>query len=236
MQGELFTACRTTSGTKLSRHTGLTRSTGTKLSRHAPKRRFRPTLRQQGEFCTASTTTKPSRANFFAHKTQHNGDAETDNTSSTEKRAKNTRFSPAKATPVSTSHGHKLAKATGVSKNRTAWSTGPGRGAGGRRQGQGGNTRTTGTPDWRSPRGLRGLAGLRDDAPSEARGADGSRAGRPRGGRKSGGAKQRRRSGGAAHGHTQRPGPTARPDGARNIDGATSTAAGNGKPTAPGTP
>ena len=34
----------------------------------------------------------------------------------------------------------------------------------------------------------RGLAGLRDDAPSEARGADGSRAGRTRGGRRSGGA------------------------------------------------
>ena len=32
-----------------------------------------------------------------------------------------------------------------------------------------------------------GLAGLRDDAPSEARGADGERAGRPRGGRRSGG-------------------------------------------------
>ena len=43
-------------------------------------------------------------------------------------------------------------------------------------------------PDWRPPRGLRGLAGLRDDAPSEARGADGSRAGRTRGGRRSGGA------------------------------------------------
>ena len=33
-------------------------------------------------------------------------------------------------------------------------------------------------PDWRPPRGLRGLAGLRDDAPSKARGADGERAGR----------------------------------------------------------
>ena len=42
-------------------------------------------------------------------------------------------------------------------------------------------------PDWRPPRGLRGLAGLRDDAPSEARSADGERAGRPRGGRRSGG-------------------------------------------------
>ena len=37
----------------------------------------------------------------------------------------------------------------------------------------------TDTPtDWRPPRGLRGLAGLRADAPSEARGADGERAGR----------------------------------------------------------
>ena len=42
--------------------------------------------------------------------------------------------------------------------------------------------------DWRPPRGLRGLAGLRADAPSEARGADGERAGRPRGGRRSVGA------------------------------------------------
>ena len=46
-------------------------------------------------------------------------------------------------------------------------------------------------PDWRPPRGLWGLAGLRDDAPSEARGAGGERAGRPRGGRRSGGARQR---------------------------------------------
>ena len=43
-------------------------------------------------------------------------------------------------------------------------------------------------PDWRLPRGLAGLAGLRADAPSEARGADGERAGRPRGSRRSGGA------------------------------------------------
>ena len=64
---------------------------------------------------------------------------------------------------------------------------GPGRGAGGRRQSLA--RQHTDTPtDWRPPRGLRGLAGLRDDAPSEARGADGSRAGRPRGGRRSVGA------------------------------------------------
>ena len=54
---------------------------------------------------------------------------------------------------------------------------GPGRGAGGRR---------------------RGLAGLRADAPSEARGADGERAGRPRGGRRSV----------AATSNTKPPGPT----------------------------
>ena len=47
-------------------------------------------------------------------------------------------------------------------------------------------------PDWRPPRGLRGLAGLRDDAPSEARSADGERAGRPRGGRRAGGQATRR--------------------------------------------
>ena len=39
--------------------------------------------------------------------------------------------------------------------------------------------------------GGRGLAGLRGDAPSEARGADGERAGRPRGGRRSGGRARR---------------------------------------------
>ena len=89
-----------------------------------------------GELFRAHPHAKPSRANFFAHKTQQNGNTETNNTSATEKRAKNTRFSPAKATPVSTSHGHKLAKATGVSKNRTAWSTGPGRGAHGLQPGR----------------------------------------------------------------------------------------------------
>ena len=53
-------------------------------------------------------------------------------------------------------------------------------------------------PDRRPTRGLRGLAGLRADAPSEARGAGGERAGRSRGGRRSGGAVAGRRSGGAA--------------------------------------
>ena len=41
---------------------------GTKLSQHARNTPFRRILRQQGELCTASTTTtKPSRANFLPH-------------------------------------------------------------------------------------------------------------------------------------------------------------------------
>ena len=43
-------------------------------------------------------------------------------------------------------------------------------------------------PDRKPQRGLAGMAGLRADAPSEARGAGGERAGRPRGGWRSGGA------------------------------------------------
>ena len=50
--------------------------------------------------------------------------------------------------------------------------------------------------DERAARGLRGLAGLRDDAPSEARGADGERAGRPRAARKCGGGAAARNRGG----------------------------------------
>ena len=74
-----------------------------------------------------------------------------------------------------------------------AAAAGPGRGAGGRRRGLAGQHTDTPT-DWRPPRGLRGLAGLRADAPSEARGADGERAGRPRGGRRSvGGTSDNRR-------------------------------------------
>ena len=40
---------------------------GTKLSQRAPKRRFRPTFRMQGELCTASATNNPSRENFIPH-------------------------------------------------------------------------------------------------------------------------------------------------------------------------
>ena len=48
-------------GTKLSQHARLGGPPGTKLSQRAPKRRFRPTFRMQGELCTASATNNPSR-------------------------------------------------------------------------------------------------------------------------------------------------------------------------------
>ena len=40
---------------------------GTKLSQQAPKRRFRPTFRMQGELCTASATNTTSTENFIPH-------------------------------------------------------------------------------------------------------------------------------------------------------------------------
>ncbi len=51
-------------GTKLSQHAPASSPTGTKLSQHAPKGPFQPVLPEQGELCTASTTTTPSRENF----------------------------------------------------------------------------------------------------------------------------------------------------------------------------
>ena len=105
---------------------------------------------------------------------------------------------------------------------------------------------------WRVPVGpgcgaggrWQGLAGLRDDAPSEARGADGSRAGRRPPAHKAARPhskvrrcpeRQRcckqRRGRAAAHLHTKQPGPTARCDGARNASGAASNVAGGPLPT-----
>ena len=54
-------------GTKLSQQAALAGPPGTKLSQQAPKRRFRPTFRMQGELCTASATNNPSRENFIPH-------------------------------------------------------------------------------------------------------------------------------------------------------------------------
>ena len=66
-QGELCTARGAGDGTKLSRLAASASPTGTKLSPHARNTPFRPTLSQQGEFYTASTTTKPSRAKKVTH-------------------------------------------------------------------------------------------------------------------------------------------------------------------------
>ena len=54
-------------GTKLSQQAALAGPPGTKLSQRAPKRRFRPTFRMQGELFTASATNNPSRENFIPH-------------------------------------------------------------------------------------------------------------------------------------------------------------------------
>ena len=54
-------------GTKLSQHTHTSSTTGTKLSQHAQNCPFQPVLPEQGELCTARTTTPPSRENFVPH-------------------------------------------------------------------------------------------------------------------------------------------------------------------------
>ena len=94
-QGELYPACRAASGTKLSplaasagdtgtklsqqaalagppgtklsQQAALTGPPGTKLSQRAPKRRFRPTFRMQGELCTASAINTTSREKKVTH-------------------------------------------------------------------------------------------------------------------------------------------------------------------------
>ena len=125
----------------------------------------------QGELFCARTHIRPSRATNIAHSTQKHGDVETNNTTARPQHGttetaitfaptnctKTAHFSPAKATTVSVEAQPARAKATGVSHHRATCPTGPGRSSRGRR---------------------RGLAGLRADTPSEARGADGSRAGR----------------------------------------------------------
>ena len=66
-QGELCPAPSAKPGTKLSQHTHTSSPTGTKLSQHAQKGPFQPVLPEQGELCTARTTTTPSRENFVPH-------------------------------------------------------------------------------------------------------------------------------------------------------------------------
>ena len=100
-----------------------------KLAQHATNRRLWAFLSTQGELFRARTHISPRRVNFFAHRTQPRADCETNDTSAatdagqhetavttaTEKCAKNTHFSPAKAMAVSTDPPHRPAKATPVS-------------------------------------------------------------------------------------------------------------------------
>ena len=110
--------------------------------RAALSRKTRPTRHQTpivglselaGRTFSHSHPHRPRRANIFAHRTQPRADCETNDTSAatdagqhetavttaTEKCAKNTHFSPAKAMAVSTDPPHRPAKATPVSTPRT---------------------------------------------------------------------------------------------------------------------
>ena len=79
---------------------------------------FGPFFVRRANFFALTPTIRPSRANFFAHRTQPRGNCESDITTAPESCTKNAQFSPAKATAVSTPHRHKHAKATMVSDNR----------------------------------------------------------------------------------------------------------------------
>ena len=90
------------------------------------------------------------------------------------------RPAPAKVTAVSNPRKHARAKATGVSDNRAAWSTGPGHGDRGwlrcpwAAAGPGRTTSRRAEPPisdraprvWRAPEGPEGTGGLRGDLPS----------------------------------------------------------------------
>ena len=63
----LFSRSSGPTGTKLSLFSRSRGSPGTKLSQHPQKGPFQPVLPEQGELCTARTTTTPSRENFVPH-------------------------------------------------------------------------------------------------------------------------------------------------------------------------
>ena len=127
------------------------------LAQRAIKRQFLAIVSTQGELFCARTHIRPSRATNTAHSTQKHSDIETNNT--TARPQQGTAETAITFAPTNcTKNAHfSPAKATMVSNHRATWPTGPGCSTRGRR---------------------RGLAGLRTDTPSEARGADGSRAGR----------------------------------------------------------
>lgn len=101
-----------------------------KNSPNAPENSvFRPFWACRANFFALAPTIRPSRVNFFAHRTRPRGDVETNDTSATKKQTENTHFSPAKAmavsvearparakvSPVSSQRSHKAAKASPVS-------------------------------------------------------------------------------------------------------------------------
>ena len=134
---------RSARATKFAQHGASSGLSAKKFAQHAIKHRFWAIFRSLGELFRAHAHIKLRRANYFAHRTRQRGDNvttgttaaadaghhettittahrstatdETDNTSATEKRTKNTHFTPAKATPVSTGPPHRTAKAMAVS-------------------------------------------------------------------------------------------------------------------------
>ena len=168
-----------------------------KLAQRARKQHLLPILGLRGElFHAHAHTAGPSRATNIARRTQKHGDIETNNTtarpeqgtyetritSAPENCTKNAHFSPAKAMAVSIPHRPQRAKAIGFQTTRP-----PGRRGQAAAHASGGRARAgykrrrpggTGGPGCGARGRWRGLAGLRADAPSEARGVDGSRAGR----------------------------------------------------------
>ena len=99
------------SAKKLAQHTPSSGISAKKLAQHARKRGFGVIFRALGELFRARTLTRPSRANFFAHRTRPRANFETNDTSAatdagqhetadttaTEKCTKYSFFSPAKA-------------------------------------------------------------------------------------------------------------------------------------------
>ena len=110
---------------------------------------FQPFWACRANFFALTPTIRPSRANFFAHRTQTRtnfetndasaatdaGQYETADTTATEKCTKYSFFSPAKAMAVSIGARPAHAKTTEVSDNRPSWPTGPGCGTRGWRRG-----------------------------------------------------------------------------------------------------
>ena len=161
---------------KLAQHRAFLSQPGTKLAQHALKRRFSAIFRALGEFSHAQADNKPSRANFFTHRTQPRGNCETaittatadadqhetTITTATETLTQNTHFSPAKAMAVSVGAKPARAKATPVSRERFMMPAGYGGAWPGFETTHPATHSNTAPPVWRAPEGPEGTGGLRD--------------------------------------------------------------------------